>query len=132
MVGEASTTKIDEATTAKADEAEAVKADERATLVGTGKTTAEAASTSPRMEDQLGGHGEDREVHAIFSDEPPRPHGKGVMDTEVSSIVEMAALSMPEGPEVEGNLALRISRPTHGLSRCLFSWMAPRRRRHTG
>jgi hypothetical protein len=46
MVGEASMTKIDEATTAKVDEAEAVKADERAMLIGTGKTTTEAASTS--------------------------------------------------------------------------------------
>jgi hypothetical protein len=57
LVGEASVTKIDEAATAKADEAEAIKADERATLVDIGKTAAEAASTSPRTEDQLGCHG---------------------------------------------------------------------------
>jgi hypothetical protein len=83
------------------------------------------------MEDQLGGRGEDKEVHTMFLDEPPRPHGKGVMDAEVSSTVEMAAPSVPEGSEVEGNLALRASGPTHRPSRCLFSWTAPRRRRHT-
>jgi hypothetical protein len=104
--GEASVTKIDEAATAKADEAEAVKADERAALVDTGKTEMEAASTSPRLEDQPGGHGGEREVHTISLDEVPKQHGKGVMDAEVSSTMEMAAPGAPEGPEVAGNLAL--------------------------
>jgi hypothetical protein len=54
MVGEASATKIDEVATAKADEAEVVKADERSALVDARKTAAEAASTSPWMEDQPG------------------------------------------------------------------------------
>jgi hypothetical protein len=106
MVGEASATQIDEAMTAEADEAKAVKANERAAPIDTGKTEAEAASTLPRTEDQPGGHGGEREVHTISSDEPPIPHGKGVMDAEVSSKAEMAAPGAPEGPEVEGNWAL--------------------------
>jgi hypothetical protein len=77
MVGEASTTKIDEVMMAKADEAEVIKADEQATLVDTGRTAVEAASTSPQIEDQSRGRGREREVHTISSDEPPRPHGKG-------------------------------------------------------
>jgi hypothetical protein len=71
MGGEASMTKIVEATTAKANEAEAIKADEQATLIDMGMTAAEAASTSPRMEDQPGGHGGEREVHTISSHKPP-------------------------------------------------------------
>jgi hypothetical protein len=106
MGGEASVSKIIEAMTAKANKAEAIKADERAALVDMGKTTTEATSTSPWMEDQSGGHGEEREVHTISSDKPPRPHGKRVMDAEVSSTVEMVVPGAPEGPEVEGNLAL--------------------------
>jgi hypothetical protein len=97
-------TKIDEATTAKVDEAEAVKAFKEAALVDAGKTAAKAASMSSRTEDQLGGHGGEREVHTISSGEPPRPHGK--VDAEVSSTVEMAIPGAPEGLEVVGNLAL--------------------------
>jgi hypothetical protein len=51
MVGEASATKVDEAATPKVDEAETVKADEHAASDDTGKTMAEAALMSPRMED---------------------------------------------------------------------------------
>jgi hypothetical protein len=106
MVGEALVAKVDEATTAKADEAEAVKADERVAPAETGKAVAEAALTSPQTEDQLGGHGEEREVHTISSDKPPKTHGKAVMDAEVSSTMEMAPSGEPEGQAVEGNLAL--------------------------
>jgi hypothetical protein len=38
-----------------------------------------------------------REVHTISLDEPPRPHGKEVMDAEVSGTTEMAALGAPKG-----------------------------------
>jgi hypothetical protein len=71
MGGEASVTKIIEAATAKADEAEAIKADERTALVDTGMMAAEAASTSPRMEDQPRGHVGERKVHTISSHKPP-------------------------------------------------------------
>jgi hypothetical protein len=71
MVGEASVTKIDESMMAKADEAEVIQIDERAALINTGKTTAEVALTSLRTEDQSGGHGGEREVYTISSDEPP-------------------------------------------------------------
>jgi hypothetical protein len=98
MVGEASVTKTDEATMAKVDEAEAIKAFKEATLVDVGKMAAEAASTSPRTGDQPGGHGGEREIHTISSDKPPRPHGKGVLDAEVSSTAEMAVPRALEGP----------------------------------
>jgi hypothetical protein len=112
MVGEASVTKVNEAMTAKADEAEAVKADEHATPSKIGMMATEATLMSPRMEDQLEGHGEAREVHSISSDEPPRPHGKEVMDANVSSTMEMASLGAREEQEVEGNLALvRVEAP---------------------
>jgi hypothetical protein len=39
-------------------------------------------------------------------DEPPRPHGKGVLDAEVSSTAEMTVLRTLEGLEAKGNLAL--------------------------
>jgi hypothetical protein len=106
MVGEASATKTDEAMMAKVDEAKAVKAFKEATLVDAGKMAVEAASMSPQTGDQLGGHGEEREIHTISSDEPPRPHGKGVLDTDVSSTAKMVILRASEGPEVEENLAL--------------------------
>jgi hypothetical protein len=91
---------------AKVDESEVIKAFKEVALVDAGKTAAEVASTSPRTEDQPRGHGREREVNTISSGEPPRPHGKGVVDAEVSSMTEMVVLGAPEGPEVEGNLAL--------------------------
>jgi hypothetical protein len=97
MVREAFTMKVDEATTVKANEVEAVKADERAAPVDTGKAAAEAALTLPQTEDQAEGHGEEREVHTISLDEPPRPHGKVAIEAEVPSITEMAAPGVPEG-----------------------------------
>jgi hypothetical protein len=90
-VGETSVAKTDEAAPAEADEAmmaEAGKADEQA--VPTITERPEAALMSPPLENQPGGHGEEREVHTISSDEPPRPHGKVVMDAEMSSTTEMA------------------------------------------
>jgi hypothetical protein len=106
MVGEVSVTKIDEATMTKSDEAEAVKADERTTSVDIGKMAAEMASTLPQTKDHPWGHGGEREVHTISSNEPPRPHGIGVMDAELFSTTKMAALGASEEPKVEGNLAL--------------------------
>jgi hypothetical protein len=106
MVGETSATKIDEATTAKVDKAEVVKAFKEAALVDVGRTVAEAASTSPRTGDQPGGYSGAREIHTISSDEPPRPHGKGVTDAEASSTTETAIPGVLEGPEVKGNLSL--------------------------
>jgi hypothetical protein len=38
--------------------------------------------------------------------EAPRPHGKGVVDAEVSSTAGIAIPGAPEGPEVERTLAL--------------------------
>jgi hypothetical protein len=111
MVGEASATKVNEAMTAKADEAKAVKADEHAVPSKIGMMAAEAALMSPLMEDQLEGHGEEREVHTISSDEPPRPHGKEVMDANVSSTMEMASLGAWEEQEVEGTWPSSASRP---------------------
>jgi hypothetical protein len=73
------------------------------------------------MEDQPGGHGGKRDVHTISSDEPPRPHGKVVMDAELSSTVEMVAPGAPEGPEVEGNLALVRIETDPWPPRCPFS-----------
>jgi hypothetical protein len=106
MVGEASVAKIDEAIMANANEAEVVKAFKEATLADAGKMAVEATSVSPRTEDQQWGHGEEREVHTISSGEPPRPHGKGVVDAEWSSTAEMAVPGMLEGPKVERTLAL--------------------------
>jgi hypothetical protein len=109
MVGETSAAKTDEAALAKTDEATMAKAgeaDEHGAPIVTERAAAEAALTSPQLENQLGGHGEEREVHTISSDEPPRPHGKAVMDAEMFSTAEMAPLGAPEGQEVEGNLAL--------------------------
>jgi hypothetical protein len=134
MVGEASATKIDEATTAKADEAKAVKAVEGAALIDTGKTVAEAASTSLRTEDQPGSRSGEREVHTISLNEPPKPHGKRVMDAKVSSTAEMAAPGAPEEPEVKGNLALvRIETdPWAVLVPVSLGGPKGRRRRRTG
>jgi hypothetical protein len=106
MVGGASTVKIDKATMAKVDEAEAAKSSKEVTLVDAWKVAAETASTSPRTRDQLGGHCGEREIHTISSNEPPRPHGKGVLDVEVSSTAKMVVPPASEGPEVKGSLAL--------------------------
>jgi hypothetical protein len=106
MVGEASVAKIEEATMANTNEAEAVKAFKEAALADAGKMAAEATSASPRTEDQPGGRGGEREVHTISSGKPPRPHGKGVVDAEVSSTVEMVVPGAPKGPKVKETLAL--------------------------
>jgi hypothetical protein len=84
VVGEASAAKTDEATMANANKVEAVKASKEAALADAGKTV----------------------VHTISSGEAPRPHGKGVVDAEVSSTAEMVVPGAPEGPKVEGTLTL--------------------------
>jgi hypothetical protein len=92
VVGETLVAKTDEAAPAKTDEATMAKAgeaDECAAPTRTERGAAEVALTSPQLENQSGGHGEEWKVHTISSDEPPRPHGKAVMDAEVSSTVEM-------------------------------------------
>jgi hypothetical protein len=91
VVGETSTAKSDEAAMAKATTAKVDEADERTVPTEIERAVVEAALTSSRPENQPGGHGEEREVHTISSDEPPpKPHGKAVMDAEVSSTAEMA------------------------------------------
>jgi hypothetical protein len=108
VVGETSAAKTDEAAPAKTDEATTAKAgeaDEHVAPNRTERAAAEAALTSPQLENQSGGHGEERKVHTISSDEPPRPHGKAVMDAEVSITAEMPP-RCAKGQEVEGNLAL--------------------------
>jgi hypothetical protein len=67
----------DEALMAKVDEAEATKSSKEAMLVNTGKVVAEMALALPQTGDQSRGHGGEREIHTISSDEPPRPHEKG-------------------------------------------------------
>jgi hypothetical protein len=135
-MSEISAVKIDEAAPAKADEAsmaEVGKADERAAPVIIERATAEAAPTLSLLGNQPRGHGEEREVHTISSDEPPRPHGKAVMAAEMSSAVEMAPAGAPGGPGVGGTWPSFASGTVHGLSQHLPSWAAPRRRRrHTG
>jgi hypothetical protein len=101
MVGEASAEKTNEATTTKADEA-----DERAAPAEIERAAAEAALMSPWPENQPGGHDEEREVHTISSDEPPRPHGKAMVDAEVSSTAKMAPWVHRRGRRLRGNLAL--------------------------
>jgi hypothetical protein len=91
---------------AKVDEAEAAKSSKEVTLVDVGKVVAETASVLPQTGDQPGGRGGEREIHTISSGEPIRPHGKGVLDAEVSSMAEMAVPLVLEGPEVEGSLAI--------------------------
>jgi hypothetical protein len=106
MFGGASATETDEATMAKVDVAEATKSSREATLVDAGKVVVKMALTLPQTGDQPGGHGGEREIHTISSGEPPKPHGKEVLDTEVSSMAEMAIPSVSEGPEVEESLAI--------------------------
>jgi hypothetical protein len=89
---------------AKVNEAKVTKSSKEATLIDTGKVVTETASVLPRMGDQPRGQDGEREVHTISSDEPPKPHEKGVLDAEVSSTMEMAVLSVPKGLEVEGSL----------------------------
>jgi hypothetical protein len=60
----------------------------------------------PQTGDQPGGCGGEKEIHTISSDKLPRPHGKGVLDAEMSSTTEMAVPRALEGLEVKGNLAL--------------------------
>jgi hypothetical protein len=135
VVGETSTAKTDEATMAKANEATTAKADEgdeRVAPTGAERAVAEAALTSPQPDNQSGGHGKEREVHTISSDEPPRPHGKAVMDAKVSSTMEMAPRVHRRGKRSRGTWPLFASGPVHGLSRRLSSWAALRRRKHTG
>jgi hypothetical protein len=56
--------------------AETSKADERGAPVVTERVVAEAALMLPQLENQPRGHGEEREVHTISSDEPPGHMGR--------------------------------------------------------
>jgi hypothetical protein len=136
-MSEISAAKTDEAMLAKADEAslaEAGRADERAVPVVTERAAVEAAPTSSLLGNQPGGRGEEREVHTISSDEPPRPHGKAVMAAKMSSTAEMPPPVRRGGQESGATWPSFASGIVHGLSQHLSSWAAPRRRRrkHTG
>jgi hypothetical protein len=78
-------TQTDKVTMAKTGEA-----DKRGAPIVTERAAAEAVLTLSQLENQPRGHGKEREVHTISSDEPPWPHGKTVMDVEMSSTMEMA------------------------------------------
>jgi hypothetical protein len=106
MMGGTSAAETDEAAMAKVNEAKVAKSSREATVVDAGKVVAGTASVLPQTGDQPGDCGREREIHTITSGEPLRPHRKGVLDAEVSSTTEMAVLVAPEGPKVEGSLAI--------------------------